>query len=599
VVKKYQKQTKKTKASLDKLTESQREQAAAWVQNLEDWERFRASFPDREARETDKEFAAILSIKFCKNISVKTLYNKRKAFRERGAAGLADGRGRHGKQRKTLTGLVWDIFQDKYLDGRQPTVAQARYYTELEIKKRFAEGKLAEMPIIPSVRAFQAAAERIPLPLVMYHRKGLKAYIERCEPYIRRLYDMAVNDFWVCDNHTFDVFVRRSDEDERLIRAHLTAFIDARSRKITGFYVTENPNSQATIYALRRGILAHGKPKAIYADNGREFTAHDVGGRGYRKKKNSPENEPTILKNLEIGFMTAQAENARAKLIERAFRTVKEQFSRLFDSYTGGSISEKPDGLEYIVKKRGNLPTMEEFGRIAEIWIEEHYNNRPHSGEGMNGQSPNEVFSRLAPPKEEIAGDELNELLMRWSNKLKVGKNGVTINFYGRKLQYNSEELWLNRFGEAVYVRYDPDNLQTARIYDREQRFLCVAELETPLGYAASKEEIQREQAKKRAYTKLCKEYKKAYEHEMYSNLSLVLGEKAAGILQREREKMPRISILAGRNKAISVGGGERNALIATREIEKDFDDDTQERFFAGLDRLREIRRKEGFYDWD
>jgi transposase InsO family protein len=580
-------QNKAKKPNLEGLTASQREGAARWADILEDWERFRLSFPDRPAAETDRDFAAICSMRLGRAVSVGTLYRKRKARMERGAAALADRRGRHGGRTKALDGIILEIFKDKYLDGRRHSVAQARNFTELELKRRFAAGLIKELPKMPSEATFHRAAAAIPKPLVMYYRHGRKAYIEQCEPYIRRLYDMAVNDYWVCDNHTFNVFVRRDENDGSLIRPHLTAFIDARSRKLMGWHLTENPNSQATIYALRRGIRAFGKPANIYADNGREFTAHDVGGRGYRKKKSSPEDEPTILKNLDIGFRTAIVENARAKPIERAFRTYDEQFSRLFESYTGRNILEKPDALEKAVKRADRLPTMEEFARMVDVWVTERYNNAPHRGEGMGGLSPNEVYEKYAPPKREVAEDELNLLLMRWSNKLKVGKNGVTLTLWGKKLQYSGLELWSGHFGEYVYVRYDPEDMSKARIYNLDEVFICEAELETPLGYAATREEIAREQAKKRAYTKIVKDYKKARDYEIYSNLSLVLGESAAGYLKLGKEGEPRIRLEIKEPARLVVGGGAEEFLSAESEA------DRTETFLAGLNRLR----KEGFYD--
>ena len=92
-------------------------------------------------------------------------------------------------------------------------------------------------------------------------------------PFIRRKYDEAdfySNDIWVCDNHTFDVFVN-DGEHKKPVRVYLTAFQDVRSRKFMGWYVTMNPCSDATLIALRRGIEKYGIPKQILSDNGREF----------------------------------------------------------------------------------------------------------------------------------------------------------------------------------------------------------------------------------------------------------------------------------------------------------------------------------------
>lgn len=116
--------------------------------------------------------------------------------------------------------------------------------TEMQLKQYDPEW----LPL-PSVDTFiRALRERTPVPVVQYFRFGQKAYKDKCAPYIRRMYsDLYSNDIWVCDNHTFDVIV---NEDGKEVRVYLTTFLDIRSRKIVGWYVTDNPSSQATIYAL-------------------------------------------------------------------------------------------------------------------------------------------------------------------------------------------------------------------------------------------------------------------------------------------------------------------------------------------------------------
>ena len=84
--------------------------------------------------------------------------------------------------------------------------------------------------------------------------------------------DLESNDIWVADNHTFDIMI---EKEGKAVRVYLTAFMDVRSRKMTGWCVTDAPSSDATIYALKRGCERFGIPKCIYTDNGREFLFHD------------------------------------------------------------------------------------------------------------------------------------------------------------------------------------------------------------------------------------------------------------------------------------------------------------------------------------
>ena len=145
----------------------------------------------------------------------------------------------------------------------------------------------------------------------------------------------------------------------------------------------------------------------------------------------------------------------------------------------------------------------------------------------MNGKCPDEVFAENLIEKRIVPQDKLNLMFMRYAkgNKgtLKVGKNGVTLTFYGKELQYWSEDLWKIYFGRDVYVRYNPDDLNSIRVYDIEQKFLCVAELKTELSYTATKEEIKAQQKENRSAVKAVAAYKKKKNIEAESELKLML----------------------------------------------------------------------------
>ena len=125
----------------------------------------------------------------------------------------------------------------------------------------------------------------------------------------------------------------------------------------------------------------------LYTDNGREFLFHDLGGNGFRKRRKNEELKlPSILDDLGIEFTTALPRNARAKGIERAFCTVKNTLSKLYDGYTGGTILERPDSLKELVKYPNSLVNIEEFKKQVDTYILGWYNKQSHSGEGMYGK---------------------------------------------------------------------------------------------------------------------------------------------------------------------------------------------------------------------
>lgn len=370
----------------------------------------------------------------------------------------------------------------------------------------------------------------IPVPVLKYYRLGEKAFRDACAPYIQRTYeDLHSNDIWVCDNHTFDVFVN-DGEHEKPIRVYLTAFLDIRSRKMMGWYVTLNPCSDATLFALRRGIERYGIPKMILSDNGREFLTFDIGGRGFRTSRKDEEHvAPTILENLGIEFRTALPTNARAKIIERAFRDVKEDFSKLFEGYTGGTIAERPERLKKTGKSAENFTLLPEFVKYVDTYIEGYFNTRSHSGSGMYGRTRNEVYAAELIEKRTATREQLNLMMLRNTRMQKVKRDGVYLGLYDMKIYFNSVELNWSYFGEKVYFRYNPDDLSEVRVYDEQDRFLCTAKQIAKLSYFATKEQVAEAMRENRRLEQLVKRYKKD------KNLK---GEKAMDLIMREAERL-------------------------------------------------------------
>lgn len=156
-------------------------------------------------------------------------------------------------------------------------------------------------------------------------RDGEKAFNDRCLPYMMRMYDeLEANECWIADNHTFDI--QSYDDEEKIHRLYLTAFLDTKTGVLTGWNVTDSPDSQSTILALRYGIMRFGAPKSIYVDNGREFLTADLGGNGHRAKKGSEEISSTILKRLGIEMHNAIVCNAEQSLLKERFIQLKINF---------------------------------------------------------------------------------------------------------------------------------------------------------------------------------------------------------------------------------------------------------------------------------
>ncbi len=518
------------------LTEREKEKAMFWRKLLESWQSYRGKEADKE--KADNEFIKVINVQNeGLHLSRRTLYRKWNTYIMEGEAALADGRGKHGNHNYKMTKEIFDVFEYYYLNENKPSIKQCMRETEL-----YFEGQEIELPCYST---FKRSVEKIPKAIKMYFREREKVFIDKCAPYIKRMYeDLESNDIWVADNHTFDIMVEKEGKPARV---YLTAFMDVRSRKMMGWCVTDAPSSDATIYALKKGCEKFGVPRSIYTDNGREFLFHDLGGNGFRKKRKNGEELklPSILDDLGIEFRTALPRNARGKGIERAFYTVKEHFSKLFESYTGGTILERPDRLKKMVKTMKGLPSIEEFIQYVDIYIEGWYNKQPHEGTGMKGKCPDEVFAENMITKRVLPKEKSDLMFMRYAKSntgmLKVGKNGITLTFYGKQLQYWNEELWKEYFGQNVYVRYNPEDLSNIRIYDEQKRFLCIAALKEELSYTASKQEVKKQQQQNRNAIKEVANYKAKKEMEQKDALTMLL-EKALKEENQNKTVIPKIT---------------------------------------------------------
>lgn len=507
---------------VEHLTAKEREEIVFWKDILLEWEDYRP--PGRSRKEATADFVSYLQEKYPEMVfSERILYRKAQALRESGDAALVDRRGKHGKHKKAIPEKVFEIFEYFYLDQTCKSVSLCRTLTELEIKQHPDKYDQSLLPLA-SFATFNREVDRsIPLPTQIYYREGEKAFKDKCGNYIERTYDdLHSNDIWVCDNHTFDIFINNG-EQKKPARVYLTGFLDVRSRKMVGWYVTDAPSSDATLQALRRGIDAYGIPKMIYSDNGREFLTHDIGGRGFRKSAKTEEHEPpTILKHLQIEFRTALVKNARAKIIERAFLEIKESFSKLFEGYTGGNILERPERLKTIGKRADNFILLDDFRRYVDTYLAGWFNKQNHSGVGMNGKSRDEVYAACLYEQRMATPEELNLMMMR-TTRMQTVNRGVKIKFYDEDIRFYSDELIMGHDHEKVYVRYNPDDLAEVRIYDEQDRFLCTAKQQPKHRYFGSKDEVAEFMRESRTLLKTVKAYKKQKGIEADDELELVM----------------------------------------------------------------------------
>lgn len=479
---------------IDEFSAAERAEIDFWHETIAKWLTYRCRGSVLSKADIDSRFLGMMQLEHPERaISLDILYRKWAAIRERNDEALVDKRGKWKRDASKVDPDVAEIFCGFYLEEtKKPNVQEAMRSTE----DWFTENDITKLPL-PSYSTFRRVAETIPPAVRNRAIMGKKYFDDENGLYIRRNYEkLKANDVWVTDNHTFDVMtLGRNGKPHRL---YLTAFIDARSGIFTGWYVTEAPSSQSTIYALRRAILKFGLPVRILSDNGREFLTYDLGGRGKRAKRKLksgaiPFEPPTILKRLQIDFRCAQVKNAKAKPIERSFLNVKGQFSRLWDTYTGGNVVEKPECLKDVLK-RGKIPTDEEFIHAVDLLIEGYFNMQKYNGAVIadKGKRKIDVYHEQMGEQRRAGEGDLRLMMLRTTRPQKVGRRGVHVTVCGAQFDFFTADFLLAYQGRDVFVRYDPDDLSACRVYDISERFITELprDTTTELDWDATHEEV-------------------------------------------------------------------------------------------------------------
>lgn len=491
---------------LEFMSTQEREECVFWENVINEWQSFRNKENARNKSEVDELFITKMKLEHPElNISTSILYRKYKALKNGNLEGLIDKRGKAKKGYTKIDEHVWQVFLSFLLDQAKHPLRKCYQYTQLYIQNTAPE--LYED--IPAYCTFTRHVKAdIPDAILTLGRDGDKAFDDRCAPYIRRTYDnMESNDYWIGDNHTIDVIV---GDGEKTFRLYLTAFMDARSGIMTCIYITDTPSSQASIYSLRRGIKKYGIPKNVYLDNGREFLTFDFGGSGHRKKKKDEDKftPPPILERLGINMVNALVRNAKAKIIERRFLDFKNSISRLFATYTGGNVVEKPEILK-VELKNGNIPDKEAFIKEIEELIEYYLNYEVYNGAvaADKGKRKIDVYQENLHTKTIATEEQLNLMMLRSTRAQKVTRRGVSLKIGGTQLDYFNNELIMQMLNKKVYLRYDPDDLSKVRVYDLDDRFIMEVEADNVavLEYGASKDEVKLAMAKTRELKKITK----------------------------------------------------------------------------------------------
>lgn len=314
--------------------------------------------------------------------------------------------------------------------------------------------------------------------------RGQKAEQDRILPHITRDRSSLVsNEIWVSDGHDANTHV--IGEDEKPVRPVIVAWMDEKSRMITGWSVDVTENTDLIIDSLCNAVEKHGIPQKVYIDNGKAYI---------NKRTTSEDQEKYIMEKRFTTYAMFGCEvirsrpyNAREKSIERKWGRLDNDFSKWMKGYAGKDILSKPKRTELEIKNN-KLITLEEYKQFLEQWFIKDSTD-VHTGEGMNGLSPYEVWitslhSAVVYPDPEM----LAQIRLVYMNDLRTITSGGKIR--ARNRVYIAPQL-IAHIGEKVSVGLDPQNLDRAYIFFNG-KLLCIAENEVKADYDPNSPKTQK-----------------------------------------------------------------------------------------------------------
>jgi putative transposase len=296
-------------------------------------------------------------------------------------------------------------------------------------------------------------------------REGQKALKDKVVPYIERDASLLeVGDAVVADGHRLNFRVINPFTGKPC-RATLVAGVDWKSWHLAGYVIMVEENTQCIAAAQRNCIMNLGKlMKVWYTDNGKAFRAKYFAG----CKSLEEAGLYGLSARLGIIHIFARPYNAQAKIIERWNREFSDTFERLFPSYTGSSILDKPAYMmrnEKFHKALHNeyVPTIEEAVDFIESWLSFH---RSQECPNVKGKSIGAVFDEGRGPG--VDPDELDDMMME-TRITRIDRNGIRFlnqNYYGDNLYGMREQ---------VVIKYSLFDLSSIKVFAMNGEYICTA----------------------------------------------------------------------------------------------------------------------------
>ncbi len=269
----------------------------------------------------------------------------------------------------------------------------------------------------------------------VFQHKHLTSRIPKEKGYWQRFQAEFPNDLWQSDQ-MHGSYLPNPNNPGKNIRTQLLAWMDDCSRVVTHaqfFFEAKLPNLE---HCLRKAIQKMGVPKKIYVDNGQIYSSKHLA---------------SICASLGIRLMFARPYSPQGKgKIEKFFGYVRSSFMPEISS--------------------SRIITLSQLNEAFRAWLELKYHRRIHS---ELKAKPIDIFMTHQDKLHYPSVEQIKEAFL-YREKRKVHKD-CTFSLMG-----DYYEVLPALVGQEVEILFDPDDLETVKVYLAGDFFQQAKVLRTP-----------------------------------------------------------------------------------------------------------------------
>lgn len=333
------------------------------------------------------------------NISERTLRRYLKRFEHQGFEGLKQQR----NKQKGITKISDDILDEAILLRKELATRSIR--TIIQILE--AEGKIEQGEVKRSTLQEQISRRG-------YSSRQMRVYKQRT-PSANRFERPYHNSLWQADIK-YGPYINGK-------ATYMVAFIDDRTRYILHSEYYDSLEQKIVQDTLRKALMKHGAPEAVYFDNGVQF-------------KTKWMTRACAKMGIQLLFCKPFEAKSKGKI---------EVYNRFINSFHAEISLKKPKD-------------MDELNQLYKVWMEECYQRKAHSAL-KEMKTPHEAYYGDPHPLRLLDNEVIADAFLYCETRV-VDKTGC-ISFQGMKYEI---EMGRNYVGKTVTITFDIGDISVLNV---------------------------------------------------------------------------------------------------------------------------------------